>query len=205
MPTYPLTFPSIPVTMSSFRYMNLTPSNTSPFTGEMQVYRNQGAWWEGEITFKPMTREEARLVQSFLIDLDGKFGTFLYCDPDYDAGGMFGVGGTINVNGASQSGNSLTVDGMTISTNGILKKGDYFQIGTGSSARLYMATEDLDSDSAGEGTLYFKPRLRLSPPDNEPIVTGSPKGCFRLAENQSQWGADQSSVHTISISFRESI
>jgi hypothetical protein len=205
MPTYPLTFPAVKVQTSSFRLVRAVASQASPFTGQEQVYRNQGEWWEGEINFIPSTRVNARLVQAFLAELRGKFGTFLYGDPDAIALGRMGVGGTVTVNGAGQTGNTLTVDGMTLSTNNILMAGDYFQLGTGTSARLYMATQPLNSNGSGQGTITFEPALRASPADNSAVTVTNPLGLFRLSENTAQWDADQSNVYSISLAFREAL
>jgi len=59
---------------------------------------------------------------------------------------------------------TCTVDGMTVSTNGILKAGDYFRF-TGQE-KVYMAVEDLNADGSGEGTLTFEPPLRSDVTDN---------------------------------------
>lgn len=205
VPSYPLTFPSVSVQNSSFRLVRVVQKSVSPFTGEEQVYRFPGEWWEGEISFVPLRRDDARLVQSFLAEMRGQFGTFLYGDPDAIALGTMGVGGTVTVNGAGQTGNTLNVDGMTISTNGILKAGDYFQLGTGLSSRLYMATQDLNSNGSGAGTLTFEPALRASPTDNQSVIISSPKGLFRLSENVAEWNANQSNIYNITLSFREAI
>lgn len=205
MVTYPLDFPAVGVTDSSFRLKRVVSESTSVFTGASQFYKHQGEWWEGEVTFRVMRRADAALVQSFLAKLRGKYGTFLYGDPDALALGKLGVGGTITVNGAGQTGNTLTVDGMTTSTNGILKAGDYFQIGTGSSARLYMATENLDSNGSGQGTLTFEPKLKESPADNASIISTAPKGVFRLSENTSEWRAGATNLYEITIAFKEAV
>ncbi len=203
MPTYPLTFPAVGVLSSTFRLRRVVSESVSPFTGAQQIYRHQGEWWEGEATFRIMRRSDAALVQSFLAELRGKFGTFLYGDPDALALGKIGAGGTITVNGAGQTGNALIVDGMTVSTNGILKKGDYFQLGTGLTSRLYMATQDLNSNGSGQGTLTFEPRLRFSPADNDAVNITAPKGLMRLVSNTAEWQADQSNLYTISLAFKE--
>jgi hypothetical protein len=57
---------------------------------------------------------------------------------------------------------------MTVSTNGILKAGDYFRF-TGQQ-KVYMAVEDLDSDGYGEGTLTFEPPLRANVADNVILI-----------------------------------
>lgn len=202
--TYPLTFPSVGIVDSSFRLRRVVSESQSVFTGATQVYQHQGEWWEGEVTFKTMRRADAALVQSFLAQLRGMRGTFLYGDPDALALGRMGAGGTINVNGGGQTGNALNVDGMTPSTT-ILKAGDYFQLGTGASSKLYMCTEDLTSNGSGVGVLNFEPKLKSSPADNASVITTSPRGVFRLAENIAEWRANSTNLYQISIAFKEAI
>ena len=77
--------------------------------------------------------------------------------------------GTISVNGALTAGTTTaSIDNMTVSTNGILKAGDYFRF-TGQD-KVYMAVEDLDSDGYGEGTLTFEPPLRANVADNVALI-----------------------------------
>lgn len=205
MPSYPLTFPDVGVVRSSFRLVRIVSENESIFTGAQQVYQHQGEWWEGEVTFRTMRRADAALVQSFLAELRGKVGTFLYSDPDALALGTMGAGGTITVKGAGQTGNSLLVDGMTLSTNDILKAGDYFQLNSGADSTLHMATQDLNSDGSGEGTLLFEPKIKTIPADNSAVVVSNPRGVFRLSENMIGWEANQSNLYQITIPFKEAI
>lgn len=205
MTTYPLTFPAVGIVSSSFRLVRVVSESVSIFTGAQQTYEHQGAWWEGEVTFRTMRRADAALVQSFLAKLNGKVGTFLYGDPDALALGLMGAGGTITVKGAAQTGTSLLVDGMTLSTNDILKAGDYFQLGSGSTSTLHMAVEDLNSDGAGEGTLVFEPKIKTSPADNSAVVSVNPRGVFKLSENTISWDANQINLYQITIPFKEAI
>jgi len=205
MPTYPLNFPNVGVASANFRLRRTVSESVSPFTAAQQVYRHPGEWWEGEVTFRAMRRADAALVQSFLAELRGKEGTFLYGDPNALATGILGVGGTITVNGAGQTGNALIVDGMTPSTNGILKAGDYFQLGTGLTSRLYMATQNLNSNGSGQGTITFEPALRSSPTDNSAVTTASPKGLMRLISNDAEWQINASNIYQMSFAFKEAI
>lgn len=205
MVTYPLAFPSVPVKKSTFRLMNVVSENQSIFTGASQVYAHQGQWWEGELKFSPMSRETAAPLIAFLGQLRGKYGTFLYGDPDYLALGPRGAGGgTPLVAGASQTGNTLNVDGFPALT-AVYKKYDFFSLGSGTSMRLYMLTEDATTDSSGAVTLTFEPRLRVSPANNDPLTFAGAKGCMRLAENPIEWDADESHIYNMAIPFKEAI
>lgn len=89
--TYPLAFPSIGIKASSFRLKRVVAESASPFTGSQQIYKHPGEWWEGEVTFRSTKRSEAAEIQAFLAQLRGKYGTFLYGDPDCLALGAMGT------------------------------------------------------------------------------------------------------------------
>lgn len=205
MVTYPLAFPNVSVRGSTFRLTNVVSESPSIFTAASQVYAHQGQIWSGEITFPRMRRDQAREVIAFLLQLRGKFGTFLYGDPDYLALGPQGVGGgTPLVAGGSQTGNTLDVDGFPALTT-VYRKYDYFSLGSGTTQRLYCLTEDATTDGSGAVTLTFEPRLRISPADNDPLTFTGAKGAFQLAENITEWQADQSNIYDITIPIKEAL
>lgn len=205
MVTYPLTFPNVSVKTSSFRLVNVVSENQSIFTGASQVYAHQGQWWAGELKFIPMKRPSAAEAIAFLLQLRGKFGTFHFGDPDYLALGPRGPGGgTPLVNGGSQTGNTLDIDGLPALTT-VYRKYDYFSLGTGTSMRLYCLTEDAVTDSSGNVTLNFEPRLRESPSDNDTVTFTGAKGTFQLAQNVAEWDANESNIYDISIPFKEAL
>lgn len=207
--TYPLTFPVINsrrlIKKSTFRLQNVISESQSIFTGASQTYEHQGQWWEGEFTLVPMNRTDASEFIAFLAQLRGKFGTFLFGDPDYIALGPRGAGGgTPLVAGASQTGRTLNVDGFPALT-AVYKKNDYFSLGTGTSTRLYMLTEDVTSDSAGAATLDFEPKLRVSPGNNDALTFTGATGIMKLSENIVEWSANESNIYNISFPFREAL
>src|SRR3954463_10292223 len=127
-----------------------------------------------------------------LRSLDGPVGTFYLGDTAWKTPRGTATG-TPLVNGASQTGEDLATDGWTASVTGILKAGDWIQLGTGSSARLYMVMVDANSNGSGQATLTIRPKLRSSPGDNSAIVTNSPVGVFRLAVAPG-WTLDRAKV-----------
>jgi len=153
-----------------------------------------------------MLNSDAASVKAFLADLQGQYGTFLYGDPDYLAVGARGsLGGTPLVNGAGQTGNTLAIDGASLSVTNWIRKGDYFQLGTGTSARLYMITEDANSNGSGEVTLTFQPALRSSPADNQAVTITGAKGLMRLASNTAEWSSNYRPIYGVRISYVEAI
>lgn len=203
--TYPLTFPAIGIVSSNFGLSVSVAISQSPFTKRQQVYDNSGSMWQGDVTFERTRIADANLIKAFVVGLKGQFGTFLYGDPDFLALGPQGTAsGTPLVDGASQTGTTLAVKGFGLSET-VLKAGDYFQLGTGLTSRLYMITEDIASDGAGDATLHFLPALRSSPAGDDPLTITGAKGLMRLSDNTVGWSANFANIHDNSISFVEAI
>lgn len=202
--TYPLTFPNIGIKSVNIRAQSVVGVSTSPFTGQQQVYKHQGQWWEMEVTMPPMKRDEAEQVAAFLLKMNGRYGTFLLGDKANTA--PRGVGtGTPLVNGASQTGDALLTDGWTTSTAGILKAGDWIQLGSGATTRLYKVLDDVDSDESGNAYLNIWPKLRQAPDDDDPIVVNSPVGQWRLSANETNFSIDEASIYGITFACIESL
>ena len=203
--TYPITLPlgevAREVRFGSRSHVGLT---SSPFTGEQQVFAHAGALWQLEIELKPMRRAEAEAWIAALVSLNGREGTFLFGDPVNTS--PRGVGtGTPLVNGASQTGRTLVTDGWTVSQTGILKTGDWFQLGSGSTTRLHKVMADSNSDGSGNATLEIWPRLRESPADDAAIVVTNPVGQWRLAENLFDWSIGMARFYGLHLSAVEAL
>lgn len=202
--TYPLTFPDIGIRSINIRAKTVVGASVSPFTGQQQVYKHQGQWWEMEVSMPPMKRDEAEQVASFLLKMNGKYGTFLLGDKANAAPRGVGTGSPL-VKGGSQTGDQLLTDGWTSSTTGILKAGDWIQVGSGSSTRLHKVLDDVNSDGSGNATLNIFPNIRTSPADNTVITVNSPKGIWRLSSNETDFSIDEASVYGITFACVEAL
>jgi hypothetical protein len=87
------------------------------------------------------------------------------------------------VKGAAQTGSTLAIDGLPLSTAGLLLPGDWFSVGL----ELKRVTAPLNSDGSGNGTLQFSPPLRASPADNDPVIINQPFGRFILSSSENGW------------------
>lgn len=181
--TYPLTLPTAGLfTRFSLTTQSANVESVSPFTLEKQIQTHQGMLWRAGITLAPMKRAEAETWRSFFLKLNGKQGTFLLGDLGAKLPRGIATGVPL-VDGAGQSGQELNTKGWTTGVTGILLAGDYIQIGTGLTSRLYKVLDDVDSDGGGLATFDIWPRLRESPADNAVIVVNEAKGLFRLSDN----------------------
>lgn len=203
--SYPLSLPSNrQISRVRLNAIDVVGVVQSPFTASQQVYRYQGQYWEADITLRPMDREEAEYWISFLLKLNGQYGTFLLGDPN--GATPRGVAtGTPLVKGAGQTGNELLTDGWTSGITGIMKAGDYIQLGTGSNARLYKVLDDVNSDGSGNATLTLYPDLRSAPSDNSAIIVNNAKGNFRLNSSQTAWDITEAQIYGITFGAREAL
>ena len=206
--SYPLAFP----TQTGVARVEITATDVvsitqSPFTLSQQVVRHAGARWSAMIAIPPVKREDSEYWNAFLLRLRGQFGTFLLGDPNAATprGSAASAAGTPVVNGASQTGNELNIDGLPTSVTGYLKAGDYIQLGSGSTARLYKVLEDVNSNGSGEATLNLWPDLRSSPADGATVVVSNAKGLFRLESNNATWSINNAGFYSISFSAVEAL
>ncbi len=189
MTTYPVSMPNNNIESAVLKMQFANAMTESPFSYESQVYDWGGEKWAIDFTLPVMKRDTVEPWIAFALSLRGMKGTFLAGDPSATSPRGVG-GGTPLVKGAGQSGGNLLIDGAPISTTGWLKAGDYFQLGTGLTSRLYKLISDANTNGSGEVTLDFVPDLRSSPADNAALTISSAKGLFRMTSNEVPWTAD---------------
>lgn len=205
--SYPLTFPSTGIAQITLTARNSVAISSSPFTYRQQVQKNVGSRWEATITLPPLLRANADVWIAFLLSLGGQYGTFLMGDPiaATPRGSASTTPGTPLVNGSSQSGGTVAVDGLPVSTANYLRAGDYIQLGSGATSRLYKVLEDVDSNSSGEANIPIWPDLRSSPADNLTVVVQDAVGVFRLSSPETSFNIDTASVYGISFAAVEAL
>lgn len=181
--TYPLSLPASCKSQGfSISLLHATEASASDFTFEDNSFQWPGERWE--ITFTPppiRDRELAAEWFTFAAKLRGVYGTFLAGDP-LGANPRGAGGGTPLVDGADQTGYYLDIKGAPTSTTGWLLKGDYLQVGTGSSARLHMLTANADTDGSGLVTVELAPALAPNIADNTVITIVNAVGVFRMTD-----------------------
>ena len=201
--TYPISLPSaFAAARITLRQCNTVGESVSPFSAEQQIYVHQGQWWEAEITLPRMSRDNAEDVGAALLSLRGKEGSFLMGDPSA-ATPRGSAGGTPLVDGAGQTGLTLAVKGLPLSTANWLKAGDYIQLGSGSTSRLHKVLAAVTSSGAGKATLDIWPRLRSSPADGAAVVVSGAKGLWMLSSNKLEWDIEPAMIYGFSIACRE--
>ena len=162
------TFPTSPAPRNANIRSQQTTIVSVTASGRKQARQIDGQKFAITLQFPTMTRAEFAPIKAFIMKQRSRLENFTIVPPTVK--NALGVASTVlNVDGALTAGTTTAnIDNMTVSTNGILKAGDYFRF-TGQQ-KVYMAVEDLNSDGYGEGTLTFEPPLRANVADDAVLV-----------------------------------
>jgi hypothetical protein len=205
MTTYPISFPShTGVRNIDLRAINAVIYEMSPFTFVGQAQASSGQMWQADVSLPPMKRADAEQWIAWLVSLRGQYGTFNMGDPVGCASRGAG-GGTPRVNGASQTGEELIIDGCTANVTGWLKAGDYVQLGAAGTATLHKVLADVDTNASGQTTLSLWPHIRSAPADNATVVISNTVGRWRLSTNETAWSVNEMAIYGITFSAMEAV
>jgi len=198
--TFPLSIPDYDdIQEMRVRNLNAVSRTVSPYTFSTQVQEHAGDAFIFSFKLRPMRKSRANAWIAWLKALRGGANTFLVGDPHrrQPEGTAATYPGTPLVAGASQTGTELDIDGCPASQTGWLLAGDWFQLGTGSDSRIYMITEDVDTDISGNATLVFSPELRTSPADNATVYVSDTECICRLVDPNPEWTVRADHWHEI--------
>ena len=158
-----------------------TVMNVSPLTGKTQTINHGGERWAVTLQYRNLQRGPAGALMAMLSALRGQYGRVTLPDHAYQRRGALAV--DLAVVGSAQTGSTLTCDGGTPSITNAVRAGDLFTL----EERLYMVTEDADTNVSGNVTLTFTPPLQEPPTDNATVSLVSPTAKFMLANNSVSW------------------
>ena len=175
------TFPSIGIRDSSWEIVSNRRQFSSPFTEATQYAQRGGTRWRVTLNTVPLNKRNRATMQAFITRVTARSEPFTLTPDAYTRLGA--GGGAPKVNGASQTGFTLDIDGAPASVTGWLVAGDYFEV----DGQLKQMTEDADTNGSGEATLVFAPELRRAPSDNAEVTLNLPTGTFRLVDNVNGW------------------
>ncbi|MGA9855754.1 MAG: hypothetical protein WBR29_10805 [Gammaproteobacteria bacterium] len=127
-----LTFPALSANPSKldWKLNRFDARNVSPLSGTFQDVVRPGAYWSCEMSWNVLSYADSQLLMAWSAQMSrGGFRTAL---PNYAYVIQGSGAGTPVVDGASQTGTSLTTDGWTPSSSNVLKAGDMFNVYAGS-------------------------------------------------------------------------
>ena len=195
-----MAIPILPLTLISSLERRLVTSVAearSPFTGTSQIQDWGASWWEYQVEMAVTQGANARRLSAFFTALGGMRGRFIFPDPSIE---VPVAAGNPYVTEAQVAGRSTL---RTAGWGSGLSAGDFFQLGSDATTRLYQITEDV-TPLGSEAKLAFVPPLRTSVPVGTLLGLDAPSVLLRLtAPVPSVIGrADQ---HRFTISAREAL
>lgn len=85
--------------------------------------------------------------------------------------------------GSTAPGDLIKLDGLAVSTAELLKKSDMIEV----NGQLLKLLNALTTDSTGLGIVRVSPSVRVTIPDNTPVILGTPQGRFVMKDDPAQW------------------
>jgi len=192
--------PVLPLTLVSSVERRLATSVAearSPFTGTSQIQDWGASWWEYQIEMAVTQGANARRLSAFFTALGGLRGRFLFPDPSIEV--PIAVGNPYVTEAQSAGTSTLQTAGWGIG----LRAGDFFQLGSDTTTRLYQLTEDVTA-LGSEATLAFVPPLRTAVQFGVPIGLDAPSALLRLTAPVPTVIA-RADQHRFTISAREAL
>lgn len=187
-----------------------TLDHTSSLDRTTQTVELVGVLWQLSVTMQPMRPEDGgEDWATFLSELAGEAGRFYAGDLFRTAplGSAKSAPGTPLVNGASQTGRVVTIDGAPASATGYLLRGDYAAWDLPSGGRsMHKVTADANSNGSGEVSLSLFPPLRESPADNAPVLI-SPASCVMklVDDDQAPWRVRNDGLYEVAFGAVEAV
>lgn len=165
----------------AWRLRGRTQTHTSPLDGTTQTLAMPGARWEASLSWPAMTRDDTRALEAFLAQMRGMQGRFFY-GPVHAPRRATG-GGSPVINGASQSGATLSIRGFTNSSQAF-RVGDWLSYtDTTGRARLHQVTADVNANGSGVAAVPIAPPIRRAGADGAAVNVAAPVGVFMLADD----------------------
>lgn len=168
----------------------------SVFTGQTQAQQWPGAdLFSGTLTLPSLSQAQADDWISFLMQCRGRANAFMVGDPAKKSPRGSGSGTPFvdnNQNGGNPAGSQwLGTKGWTANAQGVLRRGDWIQVGW----RLYRVLDDINADGYGNALLPIWPSLREQPTNDGTTnlavnANGSVHGFHSAPVNPCAWGIE---------------
>jgi len=163
--------------------------------------RTRGAQrWGFSLSWEILTRAQISPIDAFVESQRGQLGAFQIVIPGFSTSQGSWAGSPL-VDGASQTGNTLNVKGLTAGQTGIVKAGDMFSVS--GHAKVYMAVADANSTAGGLAAISIEPKLITSPADNEALTTTAVPFTCALAGDLAEVPVRSPSLYSYSLEIIE--
>lgn len=188
----------------TWRLRARTQTHTSPLDGTTQTLALPGARWEATISWESLQPADYRTLEAFLASMAGMAGRFWY-GPVHAPRRATG-GGSPVINGASQTGSTLSVSGWSANAQAFLA-GDWLSYtDTTSRRRLHQVTANVTANGSGVASVPIAPPIRRAGANGAAVTVTDPTGVFMLAsDDEGQMQVRPPLLGSVSINIVEAI
>jgi hypothetical protein len=167
--TYTTDYPQH-IAPSSFTIFSTAQTTATTTQSLRRIVSTRGGHRFGlKFNYAPMTKEEFLPIWAFLIKQAGQFGSFSIAMPNQECRGSLSTQANSTLQTDDETtGNSVTIKNFNASQTNVVRVGDYFSFN--GSAKLYIATADVDSDSSGIGVIPCYPNIEGTIAENTNII-----------------------------------
>lgn len=156
-----------------------------------------GSRWAIDFEMPPMAYVQAMKWIAALTAGEGDTVSIKIPQPFFDVGSP----GTPLVNGGSQLGTSINIDGLSSTYKA--HAGQWFNLTASSRSYLYQVAEDKTAASGVMAGLKFNPMIRRSPADNSAVNFAAPVIEGWLGGNDTSWTVDNAMWTGIKFTIEE--
>ena len=166
-----LNFPAKYVLPQQARLRTLNETQIDPSQGGIDHTNRIGYMhkWGIDLTTPKLNYTNVMGLFSFVCSLEGQYGACLFANP-YPPIGTGTDLARLREN-ALQGAQSLALYNLPSAKAGILEPGDFIKLSNHS--KVYMVTQSLNSNGAGQGTVHITPPLRNACAQNTGISAGA--------------------------------
>jgi hypothetical protein len=139
-----------------FRQKTIT-KKTETASGRVIRATNAVTKWTGTLSFPPVAYDDFLAIQAFVARCQGALNEFDLIMPEISTHNPHTDQLTYVSADASAGSTSVSITSDQINKSNLLKAGDVIRFPNHS--KVYMVTEDVETDGAGAGTIQFTPGL----------------------------------------------
>jgi hypothetical protein len=190
----------LPILPSAVTLRSTQPTRTSLAHSLKRQARTRGAQrWAMRFSWTIINRAAFAPIYAFLFAQRGQADTFTLTVPGHTAPQGTWLGTPV-VNGAGQTGCTVSLRGLTASQAAAAKAGDILKFGH---SKVYMVTADAASDGTGLATVAFQPQLIAAIGDGEALTTTSVPFTVAMASDNLDSPISPGIVYGLDVDFVE--
>jgi hypothetical protein len=194
-----------PVGFSAVNFQVVSPTiTTESFSGKVRRVGQGHQYYTFGVSFPPMTSYQFGPVAAFIARQFGQVDSWTVVLPElsYNTGQNAGSIGSPGSSAALSVGaKTMTVTGMTPNRTQVLRAGDFFTFNN--HTKVYMAVDDLNSNSSGQGALNFAGGLVAAVPQGIGLTTNAVRFTVILDGDVQEYTVGSGGMTNFSFKVRE--